>query len=159
MKTCELFKRRLNLDLVGCVRGVSIGGLQDPVDFQGEGMKFSKIICQPSKMSLMYAIKCHVFSKWASITSTSSNPDAALPIVCSFTQPCLTCFSLAHKIDGTKETWGAHVKILTGMLILFFWFEVWPNPIFLGWQIFSYFSGFCKISAIFLGLTNFQLFF
>ena len=107
----------------------------------------------------MYTIKCHVFSKWASITSTSSNPDAALPIVCSFTQPCLTYFSLAHKIDGTKETWRAHVKIWTGMLVLFFWFGVWPYPIFLGWQILSYFSGFCKISAIFLGLTNFQLFF
>ena len=26
-------------------------------------------------------------------------------------------------------------------------------------KFFSYFSGFCKISAIFLGLTNFQLFF
>ena len=54
---------------------------------------------------------------------------------------------------------GAHVKILTEMLVLFFGFEIWPNPIFLGWQIFSYFSGFRKISAIFLGLTNFQLFF
>ena len=31
---------------------------------------------------------------------------------------------------------GAHVKILTGMLVLFFGFEIWPNPIFLGWQIF-----------------------
>ena len=31
---------------------------------------------------------------------------------------------------------GAHVKILTQMLILFFGFEIWPNPIFLGWQIF-----------------------
>ena len=33
--------------------------------------------------------------------------------------------------------------------ILFFWVG----------KFFSYFSGFCKISAIFLGLTNFQLFF
>ena len=44
------------------------------------------------------------------------------------------------------------------------------RPIFLGLKFgqilffrvgkfFSYFSGFCKISAIFLGLTNFQLFF
>ena len=40
-----------------------------------------------------------------------------------------------------------------------FGFEIWPNPIFLGWQIFSYFSMFPKISTIFLGLTNFQLFF
>ena len=41
------------------------------------------------------------FYKWASIASTSSSfetPDAAL--VCRFPQPC---FSLAHKIDGTKE--------------------------------------------------------
>ena len=28
-------------------------GLQDPVDFQGGGMKFSKIICEPSKISLL----------------------------------------------------------------------------------------------------------
>ena len=33
--------------------------------------------------------------------------------------------------------------------ILFFWVG----------KFFSYFSGFCKISAIFWGLTNFQLFF
>ena len=33
--------------------------------------------------------------------------------------------------------------------ILFFWVG----------KFFSYFSGFCKISASFLGLTNFQLFF
>ena len=31
---------------------------------------------------------------------------------------------------------GAHVKILTGMLVLFFRYEIWPNPIFLGWQMF-----------------------
>ena len=31
---------------------------------------------------------------------------------------------------------GAHVKILTGMLVLFFGFEIWLNTIFLGWQIF-----------------------
>ena len=55
---------------------------------------------------------------------------------------------------------GGHMsKFLTGMLLLYFGFKIWPNPIFLGWQIFSYFSGFCKISAIFGGLTNFQLFF
>ena len=64
---------------------------------------------------------------------------------------------------GSQNRWhkrdlGAHVKILTGMLVLSFGFEIWPNPIFLGWQIFSYFSRFCSISAIFLGLTNFQLF-
>ena len=123
-------------------------------------MKVSKNICEPSKISLLcILLNVMTFSKWASIASTSSNPDAALPIVCRFTQPCLTCFSLAHKIDGTKETRRAHVKILTGMLVLFFGFEIWPNPIFLGWQIFSYFSGFRKISAIFLGLRNFQLFF
>ena len=41
------------------------------------------------------------FSKWASIASTSSSfetKDAAL--VCRFTRQY---FSLAHKIDGTKE--------------------------------------------------------
>ena len=57
------------------------------------------------------------------------------------------------------EGGGAHVKILTGMLVLFFGFEIWPNPIFRGGKFYSYFSGFRKISAIFLGLTNFQLFF
>ena len=45
---------------------------------------------------------------------------------------------------------GAHVKILTGMLVLFFGFEIWPNPIFLGWQMFS---------ATFLGFAKFPLFF
>ena len=147
MKTGELFKKRLNL--AGGVLGVC-----QSIDDGGGGMKFSKNICEPSKISLLciYTIKCHVFSKWASIVSTSSNPDAALPIVCRFTQPCLTCFSLAHKIDGTKETWGAHVNILTETPILFFGFEIWPNPIFLGWQIFSYFSGFRKISSYFFGL-------
>ena len=50
-------------------------------------------------------------------------------------------------------------KFRQGCSSYFFGFEIWPNPIFLGWQIFSYFSGFRKISAIFLGLTNFQLFF
>ena len=32
---------------------MSIGGLQDPVDFQGGSMKFSKIICESSKISLL----------------------------------------------------------------------------------------------------------
>ena len=47
------------------------------------------------------------------------------------------------------------MKILTGILVLFFGFEIWPNPIFLGWQMFGYFSGFRKISAIFFGSSNF----
>ena len=95
-------------------------------------------------------LKVMSFSKWASIASTSSNPDAALPIVCRFTQPCLTCFSLAHKIDGTKETWGGTCQN----------FDRDAHPIFLDlkfgqilcfWvgKFFSYFSGFRKISAIF----------
>ena len=85
------------------------GGLQDPVDFQGV-MKFSKNICEPSKISLLcIPLNVMSFSKWASIASTTSNPDAALLIVCHFTQPCLTCFSLAHKIDGTNET-GGHMS-------------------------------------------------
>ena len=54
---------------------------------------------------------------------------------------------------------GHMSKILTGMLVLFFGLEIWPNPIFLIGKFFSYFSGFRKISAIFFGLTNFQLFF
>ena len=49
-------------------------------------------------------------------------------------------------------------KFRQGCSSYFFGFEIWPNPIFLGWQFFSYFSGFGKISAIFLGMTNFQLF-
>ena len=44
---------------------------------------------------------------------------------------------------------GAHVEILTGMLVLFFGFEIWTNPIFWVGKFFSYFSGFRKISAIF----------
>ena len=90
--------------------------------FKGGGVLNFRKIFEPSKISLLcILLNVMSFSKWASITSTSSNPDAALPIVCHFTQPCLTCFSLAHKIDGTKETQGggAHVKILTGMLVLF----------------------------------------
>ena len=56
---------------------------------------------------------------------------------------------LFHMWHNLARGVGAHVKILTGMLVLFFGFEIWLNPIFLGWQIFSYFSGFRKISAIF----------
>ena len=61
---------------------------------------------------------------------------------------------------------GAHVKILIGMLVLsVLGFEIWPNPIFLGWQIFElffwvsqnyrYFLGSDKFPAIFLGLPIF----
>ena len=32
-------------------------------------------------------------------------------------------------------------KILTGMLVLFFGFEIWPNPIFLGFVKFTLFFG------------------
>ena len=56
-------------------------------------------------------------------------------------------------------------KILTGMLVLFFGFEIWPNPIFLGWQIFQlffwvsqnlrYFFGSDKFPSYFLGLPIF----
>ena len=41
-----------------------------------------------------------------------------------------------YEAHGGGGGGGAHVKILTGMLVLFFGFEIWPNPIFLGWQIF-----------------------
>ena len=106
------------------------------------------------------------FSKWASIASTSSNPDAALPIVCGFTQPCVTCFSLAHKIDGTKETRGGTCQNFDrDARPIFLGFEIWPNPIFLGWQIFQlffwvsqnfrYFFGSDKFPTIFLGLPIF----
>ena len=54
---------------------------------------------------------------------------------------------------------GAHVKLLTGMLVLFFGFEIWPNPIFLGWQIFWLFFWVSQNFLYFLGLTNLQLFF
>ena len=76
-------------------------------------MKFRKIFVNlPKSLSYVYMLlNVMSFSKWASIVSTSSNPDAALPIVCRFTQPYLTCFSLAHKIDGTKETWGHMSKL------------------------------------------------
>ena len=39
-----------------------------------------------------------------------------------------------------------------------FEFGIWPNPIFLCWQFFELFFGeYRNVSAIFLGLTNFQL--
>ena len=39
--------------------------------------------------------------------------------------------------DLSRGGGGLNVKILTGMLVLYFFgFEIWPNPIFLGWQIF-----------------------
>ena len=59
-----------------------------------------------------------------------------------------------------KPPGGTHVKILTGMLALFFLGLKFGQILFF-WvgKIFSYFSGFCKISTIFLGLTNYQLFF
>ena len=39
---------------------------------------------------------------------------------------------------------------VTGMLVLFFGFEIWPNPIF---------SGLANFLAIFLGFATFPLFF
>ena len=51
------------------------------------------------------------------------------------------------------------ILTVTGMLILVFGFEILPNPIFLGWQIFRYFSGFRKISDIFLGVDKFPAIF
>ena len=55
---------------------------------------------------------------------------------------------------------GAYVKILTGMLVLSFLGLKFGQILFF-WvgKFFSYFPRFCKISATFLGLTNFQLFF
>ena len=60
MKTGELFQRRLNFDMVGVCQSivdsaetVLTGVLQDPIDFQGGGMKFSKLICEPSKVSIL----------------------------------------------------------------------------------------------------------
>ena len=100
------------------------------------------------------------FSKWASIASTSSNPVAALLIVCRFTQPCVTCFSLAHKIDGTKETQGGTCQNFDrDARPIFFRFEIWPNPIFLGWQIFQLFNlGFAKF-LLFFGSDKFPAIF
>ena len=60
-----------------------------------------------------------------------------------------TWFSNLHILSNFECPWEAYVKILTGVLVLFFWVG----------KFFSYFSGFRKISAIFLGLTNFQLYF
>ena len=50
-------------------------------------------------------------------------------------------------------------KFRQGCSSYFSGFEIWPNPIFWVGKIFSYSSGFRKISSTFLGLTNFQLFF
>ena len=47
--------------------------------------------------------------------------------------------SIFAKIFLGENPGGAHVKILIGMLVLFFGFEIWPNLIFLGWQIFQLF--------------------
>ena len=65
-----------------------------------------------------------------------------------------------RSVPGGGGGGGAHVKILTGMLVLFFLGLKFGQILFF-WvgKFFSYFSGFRKISAIFLGLTNFQLFF
>ena len=56
-------------------------------------------------------------------------------------------------------------KFSQGCSSHFFKFEIWPNPIFLGWQIFQlffwvsqnfrYFFGSDKFPAIFLGLPIF----
>ena len=122
----------------------------------GGGIKFSRNICEPSKIShLCILLNVVSFSKWASIASTRCSIADCLP----FYTAMLNMLLIGSQNRWHKRDLGAHVKNLTGMLVLFFGFEVWPNPIFLSWQIFSYFSGFCKISAIFLGLTNFQLFF
>ena len=54
---------------------------------------------------------------------------------------------------------GAHVKILTGMLVLFFGFEIWPNPIFLVLANFlAIFLVLANFLAIFLGFAKFPLF-
>ena len=60
--------------------------------------------------------------------------------------------------DG-KPPGGAHVKILTGMIALFLGLKFGQILFFWVGKFFSYFSEFRKISAIFWGLTNFQLFF
>ena len=86
---------------------------------------------------------------------------AVLLIVCHFTQPCLTCFSFAHKIDGTKETLRAHVKIARNIFlglkfvqILFFWVGKFFSY-FLSFTKFPLFFGSDKFPAIFWGLPIF----
>ena len=71
---------------------------------------------------------------------------------------------MTGKLNKTRPI-GAHVTILTGMPVLFWGFEIWPNPIFLAGQIFQllfwvlrnfcYFFGSDKFPTIFLGLPIF----
>ena len=52
------------------------------------------------------------------------------------------------------------LRFLTGMLVpLFLGLKFGQILFFCIGKFFSYFSGFCKFSAIFVGLTNFHLFF
>ena len=54
---------------------------------------------------------------------------------------------------------GAHIKILTGVLVIFFWVWNLTKSYFSELANFSaIFSGFYRIFASFVGLTNFQLF-
>ena len=50
---------------------------------------------------------------------------------------------------------GAHVKLLTGMFVLFLGLKFGQILFFWVGKFFSYFSGFRKISAIFFGSSNF----
>ena len=66
-------------------------------------------------------------------------------------QPCLTCFLIGsqnkwHKRDpgGTCQNFDRDAHLI------FFGFEIWSKPTFLGWPIFW---------AIFLGLSKVPLFF
>ena len=79
---------------------------------------------------------------------------------CLNLEKCDLSFTPLAGICTENPQGGAHVKILTGMLALFFLGLKFGQILFF-WvgKFFSYFSGFCKISAIFLGLTNFQLLF
>ena len=58
------------------------------------------------------------------------------------------CSGRYHEYTGGPG--GAHVKILTGMLVLFFWVRNLAK---------SYFSGLANFLTIFLGFAKFPLFF
>ena len=97
-----------------------------------------------------------IFQKLNSVFTTSSISWQQ----CIGLSQLITLQSIWESSRGGGWGGGVHVKI----------FDMDARPIFLGlkfsqilffWvgKFFSYFSGFCKISAICLGLTNFQLFF
>ena len=67
-----------------------------------------------------------------------------------------------HRSDGEitqNQPQGGHVTILTGMPVLFWGFEIWPNPIFLAGQIFQLFFKVSQNFCYFYGSDKFPAIF